>query len=58
MLPLTIWPSSMSVFQVQAVLKSAGGSPGGMWSTPPTPSRFGWAVQNYLQQVQGTAAVP
>ncbi len=41
------------VFQVQAGPKQAGGFTWWYVVNPTTPSRFGWAVQNYLQQVQG-----
>ncbi len=41
------------VFQVQAGPKQAGGFTWWYLVNPTTPSRFGWAVQNYLQQVQG-----
>ena len=41
------------VFQVQAGPKSAGGFTWWYIVNPTTPSRYGWAVQNYLQQVQG-----
>jgi hypothetical protein len=41
------------VFQVQAGPKEAGGFTWWYIVNPTTPSRFGWAVQNYLQQVQG-----
>jgi len=41
------------VFQVQAGPKSAGGLTWWYIVNPTTPSRYGWAVQNYLQQVQG-----
>ena len=41
------------VFQVQAGPKAAGGFTWWYIVNPTTPSRFGWAVQNYLQQVQG-----
>ena len=41
------------VFQVQAGPKEAGGFTWWYLINPTTPSRFGWAVQNYLQQVQG-----
>lgn len=41
------------VFQVQAGPKQAGGFTWWYLINPTTPSRFGWAVQNYLQQVQG-----
>ena len=44
------------VFQVQAGPKQAGGFTWWYVVNPTTPSRFGWAVQNYLQQVQGSAA--
>jgi len=44
------------VFQVQAGPKQAGGFTWWYVVNPTTPSRYGWAVQNYLQQVQGTAA--
>jgi hypothetical protein len=41
------------VFQVQAGPKAAGGFTWWYIVNPTTPSRYGWAVQNYLQQVQG-----
>jgi hypothetical protein len=41
------------VFQVQAGPKTAGGFTWWYVVNPTTPSRYGWAVQNYLQQVQG-----
>ena len=41
------------VFQVQAGPKQAGGFTWWYIVNPTTPSRYGWAVQNYLQQVQG-----
>ncbi len=41
------------VFQVQAGPKQAGGFTWWYLVNPTTPTRFGWAVQNYLQQVQG-----
>ena len=43
------------VFQVQAGPKQAGGFTWWYVINPTTPSRYGWAVQNYLQQVQGAA---
>ena len=43
------------VFQVQAGPKQAGGFTWWYVVNPTTPSRYGWAVQNYLQQVQGAA---
>jgi hypothetical protein len=41
------------VFQVQAGPTQASGFTWWYIVNPTTPSRFGWAVQNYLQQVQG-----
>jgi hypothetical protein len=41
------------VFQVQAGPKEAGGFTWWYIVNPTTPTRYGWAVQNYLQQVQG-----
>jgi hypothetical protein len=43
------------VFQVQAGPKQAGGFTWWYIVNPTTPSRYGWAVQNYLQEVQGPA---
>jgi hypothetical protein len=41
------------VFQVQAGPSQDGGFTWWYIVNPTTPSRFGWAVQNYLQEVQG-----
>jgi hypothetical protein len=41
------------VFQVQAGPTQDGGFTWWYIVNPTTPSRYGWAVQNYLQQVQG-----
>ena len=41
------------VFQVQAGPTQDGGFTWWYLVNPTTPSRYGWAVQNYLQEVQG-----